>query len=229
MRLRGVVRRSIDNSGEEGTTGLRLPVAAAPAVASSSSSSSCSLDVRAGSVFFVAPTTMTFFFPVTEVANASSSWSSSFSFSFSPSNCCVYNGHLRRRRAGMGIGLLHRGTKAEEGGEKGGSVDDDVVGDSVGSADVVREDGLGVVKEEAVDSRVVVVEVVAVEGAPEASLWPFLVRCKSGKIKASTSPGECKGGGGVLTGQLSDIGEPWEKFTKQGKMSARGCCQNIVE
>jgi hypothetical protein len=53
-------------------------------------------------------------------------------WSCSPSNWA----YIRRKRAGTRIGLPG-GPKAE--GEVGGSIDD--VGDSVGSADEVREDG----------------------------------------------------------------------------------------
>jgi hypothetical protein len=58
---------------------------------------------------------------------------------------CAYIGHLRRKRAGTRVGL-HGGTEAEKVPGDGGSDDD--VGDSVGWADDVREDGLSGVEEE---------------------------------------------------------------------------------
>jgi hypothetical protein len=79
----------------------------------------------------------------------------------------------------MRTGLLG-GSNAEE--EEAEAVDD--VGDSVGSADELQDCVVIVVKEEAVDSRVVEA---AVE-VPEAASWAFLVsaqRRKRGKVRAS--------------------------------------------
>jgi len=132
-------------------------------------------DVTVGSIFAVPKT----FFPAAAAdadAVDASPWSSR------PSRC-AYRGHLRRRRAGTRTGL-RGGSSAEE---EGRAVDD--VGDSVGSVDEQREYALIVVKEVAVDSRVVVV---AMEEAPEASSL-FLVsthRCKWGKNKVLTLLGE---------------------------------------
>ena len=92
-------------------------------------------------------------------------------------------GHLRRKRAGTRVGL-DGGAEAEKAPGDGDSDDD--VGDSVGSADGAREDGLSVVEEEAVDSRAVVVA----EAAPDAS-WPGLFsmrKCNRGKLRPHATP-----------------------------------------
>ena len=100
---------------------------------------------------------------------------------------CMYMGHLRRKRAGTRVGL-DGGTEAEKAPGDGGSDDD--VGDSVGSADGVREEGFSVVEEEAVDSPAVVMA----EAAPDASwrgLFPMR-KCNRGKLRPHATPSEVR-------------------------------------
>jgi hypothetical protein len=161
--------------------GIRLRCAARAIFGSGSGATDAALvaDVRTSDVssssdagsFLAAHT-----FFVAAGASSSSLFSSRF---FLLSLDCMYMGHLRRKRAGTRVGL-RGGTEAEKVPEDGRSEDDDV-GDSVGSAYDVREDGLSVVEEETVDSRAVVVE----EAAPNASS-PGLFsmrKCNRGKSR----------------------------------------------
>jgi hypothetical protein len=85
---------------------------------------------------------------------------------------------LRRKRAGTRVGL-HEGTEAESFPGDGDSDDD--VGDSVGWADDVREDGLSGAEEETVDSPAVEEE----EAAPDASLPGLFPMRKYNRGKSS--------------------------------------------
>jgi len=103
----------------------------------------------------------------------------------------------------MRTGLLG-GSNAEE--EEGWAVDD--VGDSVRSADELQDCVVIVVKEEAVDSRLVE-EAVEV---PEAASWAFLVsaqRRKRGKVKASIPLGWIR----------APVSEEGDAFTEQSRSS----------
>ena len=137
---------------------------------------------------------------------------------------CKNRGHLRRKRAGTRVGL-HGGAEAAKVPGEGGSEDD--IGDSIGSVDDVREDGLGGAEEETVDSRAVVVE----EVAPDASsggLFSMRKRNRGkSRLRATRLSVRWAAGNKVgFTEQSSDIAM---LRNTQGKKRWRANYQNIAD